>query len=115
MNEYMSHDEEIRAVLQQAKDERDTNRDNYIACEDQLKIALETIKRLRTSKVAEIEERPEDTCEWWQDGDDEHSENWHGECGAVWVFTQDGVAENGLRYCPECGRLVRVREAKDGK
>ena len=44
-----------------------------------------------------------DHCEWFEDDD-----GWHGSCGKAWEFTYDGPTENGLKFCMNCGKLVRL-------
>lgn len=41
-------------------------------------------------------------CSWRFDGD-----LWASECGLSWEFPERGPKENGVRYCPKCGKTVR--------
>jgi len=44
-------------------------------------------------------------CVWTLD---EYDGSWNGNCGATWCL-EGTPHENGMRYCPECGkRLVRT-------
>lgn len=45
------------------------------------------------------------TCEWKSD-DSDHS--WEGQCGTKWQFFDDGPTENGMKFCPGCGKPVLV-------
>jgi hypothetical protein len=42
-----------------------------------------------------------DVCTWELDhGDDA----WLGTCGVYWSFIDEGPEENGLKFCPRCGK-----------
>lgn len=43
-------------------------------------------------------------CIWSTDSDG----IWLGDCGVTWQFFDDGPNENGLKYCPSCGKKVSV-------
>jgi len=34
---------------------------------------------------------------------------WHTSCGEDWCFPEGTPVENGLRYCPVCGKQASVR------
>ena len=78
MSEYRSHDEEIRAMLKQAQDERDIALEDAMAFEDQLKTATETIQRLRSERVVEILKREAEVCRC---KDPQAAENYCSACG----------------------------------
>jgi hypothetical protein len=40
---------------------------------------------------------------------DPEDESWDGACGAKWQFNDDGPVENGMRYCPECGKRLATQ------
>ncbi len=42
-------------------------------------------------------------CRWSMDEDG----TWTGGCGIVWQFEHAGPVENGVRFCPRCGRLLK--------
>jgi len=42
-----------------------------------------------------------DYCTWH-----ETTEYWESTCGLNWVFTDGGLADNQMRYCPGCGRVL---------
>lgn len=52
------------------------------------------------------------TCAWREDNDG----CWHTACGHAWQFTAGGTpAENSVRYCHGCGRVVAgTNPATDG-
>lgn len=57
----------------------------------------------------------DDPCVWECEDDIDMPGTYKGDCGALWSFIEGGVKENGLRYCPQCGRRVEERApAKDG-
>jgi hypothetical protein len=58
------------------------------------------------ARVAELYTRPApadqgDTCTWELDHGDSA---WAGECGIYWSFIDDGPQENGVKFCPKCGK-----------
>lgn len=52
---------------------------------------------------------PDAFCEWIEDSDG----TWNLECGGSWVFDCGGVAENGVRYCYQCGMPVTAVPYED--
>ena len=46
-----------------------------------------------------------DSCTWTFSNYDDH---WSGTCGAEWVFNDGGPEENGVKFCPKCGKSVAV-------
>jgi hypothetical protein len=56
----------------------------------------EVIKNLQ----AQLATNEAQTCAWKEDNDGE----WETSCGMTWDFTEDGPEENGLIYCPKCGK-----------
>lgn len=51
-------------------------------------------------------------CLWSYDS---HQGTWHGKCGVYWVFMDDGPDENGMKFCPGCGKPVSTTSAASGK
>lgn len=51
-------------------------------------------------------------CLWSYDS---HQGTWHGKCGVYWVFMDDGPDENGMKFCPGCGKPVATTSAGSGK
>jgi len=43
----------------------------------------------------------------WVDQDD----YWQTDCGELWTLIADGPTENGMNYCPKCGRPLVVETA----
>ena len=43
------------------------------------------------------------TCSWTYDTT---CEKYDTQCGHAWCFMEDGVKENGVKYCPFCGGLI---------
>jgi hypothetical protein len=52
------------------------------------------------------EEKPHN-CRWTLDIEDNL---WSGDCGACWYFEFDGPVENGVRFCPGCGKPCCIIE-----
>lgn len=50
-------------------------------------------------------------CLWSYDS---HQGTWHGKCGVCWVFMDDGPDENGMKFCPGCGKPVATTSAGSG-
>ncbi len=48
------------------------------------------------------------TCVWSPDDDEYCPGTWDGACGAKWTFTEGGVVDNDMHYCPQCGGKVTV-------
>lgn len=46
-----------------------------------------------------------ESCTWTFSNYDDH---WSGTCGAEWVFNDGGPEENGVKFCPKCGKSVAV-------
>lgn len=44
-------------------------------------------------------------CEWEYD---EADTVWTTSCGNMFVFTVDGPKENGMNFCPYCGKTLNV-------
>lgn len=47
-------------------------------------------------------------CEWIKDIDG--SDIYDTECGNSWVFTDGGIADNLVVYCPYCGGTVKEND-----
>lgn len=51
-------------------------------------------------------------CRWVYD---EHCFKWDTSCGGAFQFIDDGPKENGMKFCPYCGRtLVAIEGVSDG-
>jgi hypothetical protein len=46
-----------------------------------------------------------DSCTWHCEED---INNWHSDCGYQFQFTEDGPEENGVKFCPKCGKSVAI-------
>ncbi|TBL50565.1 hypothetical protein EYY98_09000 [Obesumbacterium proteus] len=53
------------------------------------------------SEPYKLDKSPE-SCAWISDSEG----MWLGDCGLTWTFFDDGPNENGLKYCPSCGKKV---------
>lgn len=47
-------------------------------------------------------------CEWVQE--EFESEHWSGECGIEWITFEDTPKNNGMNFCPKCGRPLKQIE-----
>lgn len=46
-----------------------------------------------------------DSCTWHCEED---INNWHSDCGYQFQFMEEGPEENGVKFCPKCGKNVAV-------
>lgn len=50
-------------------------------------------------------------CEWKITDADENT--WESECGLLWQFMDGSPTDNGIVYCPRCGReMVEIEEVE---
>lgn len=61
--------------------------------------------KLQQNAPQNIPEIIPDTCAWTFSSYDGH---WSGTCGIDWIFTDGGPEENGVKFCPKCGKSVAV-------
>lgn len=54
-------------------------------------------------------------CVWSEEDDENMPNTWNGDCGAMWIFTEGGVKDNSMHYCPECGGKVVIAELANRK
>lgn len=54
----------------------------------------------------------DDPCVWECEDYIDMPDTFRGSCGALWSFIEGGVKENGLHYCPQCGRRVEERPSQ---
>ncbi len=43
-------------------------------------------------------------CTWTQSEDPHIPDTWEANCGAIWTFTEGGPKDNGMKFCPNCGK-----------
>lgn len=46
-----------------------------------------------------------DSCTWHCEED---INNWHSDCGYQFQFMEEGPEENGVKFCPKCGKSVAI-------
>lgn len=64
-----------------------------------------TVEDFQRLVTAQNEGRLVETCTYSQEDSD--STTWDcSNCGCAWNFECDGVLENNVKYCPECGAKV---------
>lgn len=49
-------------------------------------------------------------CLWKRDPDDDCDRNWISGCHKLWEFIERGPTENGIRFCPFCGKRVKTKD-----
>ena len=48
--------------------------------------------------------KPKPVCVWRED----YEGNWKSSCRKLWSFEEDSPADNDVRFCPWCGRKVKI-------
>jgi hypothetical protein len=71
--------------------------------------AWEILRNDLSAPPTEAEKRAQ--CEWVLDDIDG---KWDTGCGEAFFFEVDGPAENGMRYCPYCGKRLVVAPVGGG-
>lgn len=56
----------------------------------------------------ELLAQAESCCEWTNDDTPDMDGTWDGSCGTTWSFIDGGPTENNMRFCPECGKHLKV-------
>jgi len=64
-----------------------------------------SVKMAKAALTAKATPQVVGSCGWSQD---EWSESWSAGCGCEWVFPDGGPAENGMKFCPSCGKPVAL-------
>ncbi len=52
-------------------------------------------------KQPDKQKLPQDKCHWYEDG-----AAWATQCGEYFEITNGTPAENGMMFCPYCGRPI---------
>lgn len=52
--------------------------------------------------------KPSETCDWILD---EHYDSWTTTCGNEFQFFAEGPKENNFKFCPYCGRKLKIGSA----
>ncbi len=47
-------------------------------------------------------------CKWTVDSDEYNGDSWDGACGGKWCFTEGDPNDNEYRFCPNCGRPIKI-------
>jgi len=48
-------------------------------------------------------------CKWTMDDSTfDYEEFWETECGNEFCFIEGGPEDNGMKYCPYCGKLIKT-------
>lgn len=55
--------------------------------------------------------QPTQVCEWLEDDDG----NWETSCDNAHVLNDGTPAENGMKFCCYCGRVLKQRTHESGK
>ena len=58
--------------------------------------------------------RPNDAknCYWIEQSDIEMDGTYETSCKEMWAFTEDGIKENNVKFCPFCGgKITELRES----
>ena len=83
---------------------------SYRCCERCLPIEVESLRQQLAEARALLAVRQ--VCEWKYD--DTH-EKYGTTCGHAWQFIDDGIAENGVHFCPFCGGFITEAASAGGE
>jgi len=72
--------------------------------DDQKSRELESRIRTWDRNIEKLHEhRRKMFCTWKRD---HYHGMWDGSCGIAWQFESGSVADNGMNYCPKCGKNI---------
>ena len=55
--------------------------------------------------------RQASTCTWYMDETMfNETDTWLGTCDLAWIFPEGGPIQNGVNYCPNCGRKIVIKK-----
>jgi DNA-directed RNA polymerase subunit RPC12/RpoP len=74
---------------------------------NKLLLALEAKIKEQDVIIQALEAAAAATCTWTLI-DDPDGEYWTALCGLAWYFEDGGIIDNGMIYCPKCGRRIVV-------
>lgn len=63
--------------------------------------------RIRLSEFSLVNLQPV-YCSWDCDGGREDGGYYESDCGYTFSFTDDGLEENGFKFCPFCGKPIQA-------
>lgn len=72
---------------------------------EQLEIIEELRARLAAAEAWNEYVMTQKKCRWTYD---ETSEHYDTGCGKAWCFMEDGIEENGVKFCPFCGGFIQA-------
>ena len=75
---------------------------------DELRALVPDSRQVGSHGTPPVSDSGPEMCEWTVDSDEYNGDSWDGSCGGKWCFTEGDPAENNYRFCPQCGRPVRV-------
>lgn len=55
---------------------------------------------------------PEPGCLWKHQVEIDYHDYWSASCGEDFIFTDGGPIENGMKFCPYCGKPLKVEPPK---
>lgn len=67
---------------------------------------LEAATRILAAEVERLRANEDEGCEWRGDCD---YWAWETKCGSTFTFESGGPKENGIAFCPGCGRKVKIQ------
>jgi len=75
-----------------------------------LKVWISRIKEADTLLAKAAGADPVRVCQWRDPGEDDSE--WQTGCGKGWTFIDDGPVENGVKFCPYCGKPLALVPAE---
>ena len=76
--------------------------------------ALMRVLALAEGAVAASGSPPSPKSCRWTVQDEDMGGQFATECGKLWMFTTDGIKENGAKFCPYCGGSITEGAASSG-
>jgi hypothetical protein len=69
------------------------------------KVALAYLGYIPDAALAQAPQKVAETCAWTHD---ESEYSWDSACGSKWGFVDGGPIENGMKFCHNCGKPLKV-------
>ena len=73
-------------------------------------INMELASRIWDAAIKSVIKNNKKTCKWKYNDDDDF---YNTSCGEAWVFPEGRPQENGLKFCPVCGKKVVYKKKEE--